>query len=252
VSDTRPRHHQALSPWLLLQPPVWVAYLWWALLVASAIASMAGDPVTVCTVAQPCQPDAVFPMVVALVGIAAVAFWWAPVAALVAGLAYAALSVLFDPSIPGRYVAVAVGAAAEVYGSTPCGSVASPVASRTPGFTRAMTGLLMLSRSSDDATTMPHSARISKCLPRTTARYPGAVVATGHDVAGLGDAARMGESAIFTMPLTVPVLRVLEACRASAPPGHPRFGLALSLSGSRSRFGAGTGGGECLANGPLA
>jgi hypothetical protein len=50
-------------------------------------------------------------MVVALVGIAAVAFWWAPVAALLAGLAYAALSVLFDPSISGRYVAVAVGAA---------------------------------------------------------------------------------------------------------------------------------------------
>lgn len=111
VSDARPHHHQPLNPWLLLQPPVWVTYLWWALLVASVIASMAGDPATVCTVAQPCQPDAVFPMVVALVGIAAVAFWWAPVAALVAGLAYAALSVLFDPSIPGRYVAVAVGAA---------------------------------------------------------------------------------------------------------------------------------------------
>lgn len=90
---------------------MWVAYLWWALLVASVIASMAGDPVTVCTVAQPCHPDAGFPMVVALVGIAAVAFWWAPVAALLAGLAYAVLSVLFDPSIPGQLVGVAVGAA---------------------------------------------------------------------------------------------------------------------------------------------
>lgn len=96
----------------MLQPPVWVPFAWWAILVASVVASMVGDPGAVCTIAQPCQPDPVFPMAVALLGIAAVAFWWAPVAALFAGLGYAALSVGFDPSVPGRYAGVVVGAAA--------------------------------------------------------------------------------------------------------------------------------------------
>jgi hypothetical protein len=42
-----------------------------------------------------------------------------------------------------------------------------PVAPRTLGFTRATTGRLMLA-SSDHATAMPHSARISRCvIPRT-------------------------------------------------------------------------------------
>lgn len=62
----------------MLQPPVWVPFAWWVLLVGSVIASRAGDPGTVCTVDHPCQPDAVFPMVVALVGVTVVAFWWEP------------------------------------------------------------------------------------------------------------------------------------------------------------------------------
>ena len=91
----------------MLQPPVWVPFAWWALVVGSVIASMAGDPGVVCTVASPCQPDAIFPMAVALVGVAAVAFWWAPVVALSAGLGYAVLSILFDPSVAGLVVACA-------------------------------------------------------------------------------------------------------------------------------------------------
>lgn len=96
----------------MLQPPVWVPFAWWALVVGSVIASMVGDPGAVCTVDRPCQPDAVFPMVVALVGVAVIAFWWEPVAALVAGLGYGTLSVLFDPSIAGRYAGVVVACAA--------------------------------------------------------------------------------------------------------------------------------------------
>lgn len=49
---------------------------------------------------------------VALVGIAAVTFWWEPVMALVAGLVYAGLGVLFDPSTSGRYAEAVVGMAA--------------------------------------------------------------------------------------------------------------------------------------------
>ncbi|MFC8502480.1 hypothetical protein ACFUC1_08975 [Pedococcus sp. NPDC057267] len=112
MSDARHRDRQPLNQWLMLQPSVWVPFVWWALVVASVIASFAGDPGTVCTVARPCQPDAIFPMVVALVGIALVAFWWEPVAALAAGLGYAALSLLFDPSMPGRYAGVLVACAA--------------------------------------------------------------------------------------------------------------------------------------------
>ncbi|MDU0313419.1 hypothetical protein RKE38_06955 [Phycicoccus sp. M110.8] len=88
--------------WLVLQPPAWVPFAWWALLLGSVIASAVGEPVTVCTVAQPCQPDGVFPVVVALAGIAASVVWWEPATALVAGLAYGALAAAFDPSTPGR------------------------------------------------------------------------------------------------------------------------------------------------------
>jgi hypothetical protein len=91
---------------LMLQPPMWVPFVWWALLAGSAIASMVGDPGVVCSIAAPCQPDAIFPMAVALVGVAAIAFWWEPMAALCAGLGYGGLSVLFDPSVPGRYAGV--------------------------------------------------------------------------------------------------------------------------------------------------
>jgi hypothetical protein len=95
----------------MLQPPVWVPFAWWAILVGSIIASMVGDPMVVCTLAQPCQPDSIFPMAVALMGIAAVAFWWAPAAALYAGLGYAVLSIVFDPSVPGRYAGVVLACA---------------------------------------------------------------------------------------------------------------------------------------------
>jgi hypothetical protein len=95
----------------MLQPPVWVPFAWWAILLGSSIASMVGDPTVVCTLAQPCRPDSIFPMAVALAGIAAVAFWWAPAAALYAGLGYAVLSILFDPSVPGRYAGVVLACA---------------------------------------------------------------------------------------------------------------------------------------------
>jgi hypothetical protein len=111
VSDARHRNHQPLNQWLMLQPPVWVPFAWWALLLGSVIASTSGDPGTVCSIATPCHPDAIFPMAVALVGIAAVAFWWEPAAALFAGLGYAALSVAFDPSVPGRYAGLVVACA---------------------------------------------------------------------------------------------------------------------------------------------
>jgi hypothetical protein len=108
VSRARHRYRQPLNQWLILQPPVWVPFAWWALLLSSVIASTSGDPGTVCSTATPCQPDAIFPMVVALMGIAAVAFWWEPAAALFAGLGYAALSVAFDPIVPGRYAGLVV------------------------------------------------------------------------------------------------------------------------------------------------
>jgi hypothetical protein len=111
VSRARHRYRQPLDRWLLLQPPVWVPFVWWVLLLGSVIASVAGDPGTVCSTANPCRPDAVFPMAVALVCIAAVAFWWEPGAALFAGLGYAALSVAFDPSVPGRYAGLVVACA---------------------------------------------------------------------------------------------------------------------------------------------
>lgn len=111
VFDAHHRDRQPLDQWLMLQPPVWVPFAWWAILAGSIIASVVGDPGTVCTVARPCQPDSIFPMAVALVGIAAVAFWWAPAAALYAGLGYAVLSIVFDPSVPGRYAGLVVASA---------------------------------------------------------------------------------------------------------------------------------------------
>ncbi|PKW27636.1 hypothetical protein [Phycicoccus duodecadis] len=111
MSDARPRTGQPRNQWLLMQPPVWVPFAWWALLAGSVIASTAGDPGAVCSVEAPRPPDAVFPMVVALMGIAALAFWWQPVAALVAGLGAGILSALFDPSEPGRYAGVVLAVA---------------------------------------------------------------------------------------------------------------------------------------------
>jgi hypothetical protein len=96
----------------MLQPPVWVPFAWWALLLGSVVVSVAGDPGAVCSTPSPCQPDAVFPMVAALVGIAAVAFWWEPVVALAAGAGYGGLSLAFDPSTPGRYAGLVVAGAA--------------------------------------------------------------------------------------------------------------------------------------------
>jgi hypothetical protein len=111
VFDERHRDREPLNQWLMLQPPIWVPFAWWAILAGSIVASVVGDPGTVCTVARPCQPDSIFPMAVALVGIAAVAFWWAPAAALSAGLGYAVLSIVFDPSVPGRYAGLVVAMA---------------------------------------------------------------------------------------------------------------------------------------------
>ncbi|NNM46187.1 hypothetical protein [Knoellia koreensis] len=89
--------------WLALQPPVWVPFVWWASLVATIVASMVGDPGGACTVAEPCEPDLLFPLVVALAGFSAVALWWLPVSALLAGAAFGLVSAYGDPSIPGRY-----------------------------------------------------------------------------------------------------------------------------------------------------
>jgi hypothetical protein len=86
-----------------------VPFVWWAALVGSIFVSMAGDQSPPCTISEPCEPDRVFPMVVALAGIASVALWWLPRTALLAGLAYAALGVLFDPSPAGRYAEALVG-----------------------------------------------------------------------------------------------------------------------------------------------
>ncbi|MFC8504734.1 hypothetical protein ACFUC1_20485 [Pedococcus sp. NPDC057267] len=108
MSDARQHNDQPVNEWLMLQPPVWVPFAWWVLLVGSVIASMVGDPGAQCSVAAPCQPDSIFPIVVALVGVAVFTFWWEPMAALVAGLGYGALSFLFDPSVPGRYAGVVV------------------------------------------------------------------------------------------------------------------------------------------------
>ena len=107
------------SRWLALQPPVWVPILWWLTLATTIVASMAGDPGAACTVAQPCEPDAAFSVVVALAGASAAALWWAPVTSLVLGAGFAAVSAALDPSIPGRYaatvaLAVALGLAAFV------------------------------------------------------------------------------------------------------------------------------------------
>ena len=107
--DDGPHQRGPLDEWLVLQPPVWVPWSWWAVLLGSVLASMLGTPAPSCTTAQPCEPDSVFPIVVALVVIAAAAVWWEPATALVAGAGYAALGVLFDPSIPGRYAEAAVG-----------------------------------------------------------------------------------------------------------------------------------------------
>lgn len=110
--DDRPYQRGPLDEWLVLQPPVWVPWSWWAVLLGSVLASMTGTPAPSCTSAQPCEPDSVFPIVVALVVIAAAAFWWEPATALVAGAGYSALGVLFDPSVPGRYAEAAVGVVA--------------------------------------------------------------------------------------------------------------------------------------------
>ena len=91
--------------WLALQPPVWVPFVWWASLVATIVASMVGDPGVACTVAEPCEPDPLFPIVVALAGFSAVALWWLPVSALLAGAAFGLVSAYGDPSVPGRYAA---------------------------------------------------------------------------------------------------------------------------------------------------
>jgi hypothetical protein len=88
---------------------MWVPFVWWAALLGSVFASMAGDQSPPCTAAEPCQPDVVFPMVLALVGLSAAAVWWLPRTALLAGLAYAALGVVYDPSPAGRYAEVLVG-----------------------------------------------------------------------------------------------------------------------------------------------
>jgi hypothetical protein len=111
VTD-RPQHRRPPTAWLSLQPPLWVPVAWWAALVVSIIFSIAGDPGPTCTAANPCEPDPVFPMVVSLVCVAALAFWWAPQAALLAGFGYGALGAAFDPSVPGRYAAAVVGALA--------------------------------------------------------------------------------------------------------------------------------------------
>ncbi len=120
----------------MLQPPVWVPFAWWALLLGSVVVSIAGDPGADCSTASPCQPDAIFPMVVALVGIAVVAFWWEPVAALAAGAGYGGLSLAFDPSTPGRYaglvVAGAPSAASRSYGRSAPGRRSAPTQWRMP------------------------------------------------------------------------------------------------------------------------
>lgn len=95
-----------------MQPPIWVPFAWWATLVGVIVASTVGDPAPVCSTAAPCQPDAVFPLAVALMGVAALAFWWFPRTALAAGLGYAILGVAFDPSVPGRYAAATLAALA--------------------------------------------------------------------------------------------------------------------------------------------
>jgi hypothetical protein len=95
--------------WLSLQPPIWVPFLWWAALAGSIVVSMVGDPAPACSVQSPCEPDRVFPMVVALTGISAAAMWWFPITALAAGAVYAVLGVLFDPSYAGRYAEAVAG-----------------------------------------------------------------------------------------------------------------------------------------------
>jgi hypothetical protein len=91
------------SRWLALQPPLWVPFVWWASLLATIVASMVGDPGGACTVAEPCEPDLLFPLVVALAAFSAVALWWLPVSALLAGAAFGLVSAYGDPSVPGRY-----------------------------------------------------------------------------------------------------------------------------------------------------
>lgn len=107
-----PQRRKAPDEWLSLQLPVWVPFLWWAVLAASIIASMAGDPPTACSVQDPCQPDHVFPVVVALAGLSALSIWRFPVTGLAAGAGCAVLGVLFDPSLAGRYADVVTGAVA--------------------------------------------------------------------------------------------------------------------------------------------
>jgi hypothetical protein len=112
VMASAPQRRKGPDEWLSLQPPAWVPFAWWAVLAASIIASMAGDPSTGCSVQSPCQPDPVFPVVVALVGLSALTIWHFPVTGLAAGAGYAVLGVLFDPSHAGRYADAVAGAVA--------------------------------------------------------------------------------------------------------------------------------------------
>ena len=103
---------QPPESWLSLQPPIWFPVAWWAALALSIVVSMVTDPLPACTAQTPCQPDAVFPLVVALAGISAIAIWWFPLTALAAGVGYGVLGILFDPSIPGRYAEALAGCVA--------------------------------------------------------------------------------------------------------------------------------------------
>ena len=103
MSEPAERRGDSANEWLSLQPPIWVPYLWWAMLVGSIIASMSGDQGPACSVEAPCEPDTIFPLVVALVGLSAGAIWWLPITGLAVGAAYGLLGALYDPSTPGRY-----------------------------------------------------------------------------------------------------------------------------------------------------
>ncbi|MFZ2503929.1 MAG: hypothetical protein WAW88_14795 [Nocardioides sp.] len=103
MSEPAERAGDSAKEWIALQSPIWVPYLWWAILVGSIIASMSGDQGGPCSVEAPCAPDAIFPLVVALVGMSAAATWWLPITGLAVGAAYGLLGALYDPSAPGRY-----------------------------------------------------------------------------------------------------------------------------------------------------
>lgn len=102
MSEPAERQGASATEWLSLQPPIWVPFLWWAMLVGSIIANMNGEAGPACSVEAPCEPEAITPVVVALVVLSAGTLWWFPITGLAAGAAYGALMALFDGT-PGRY-----------------------------------------------------------------------------------------------------------------------------------------------------